>query len=157
MHRRLLSALLLLPLGLACGCAAQQPWTKAGSDDWNTPADKANLRLFDAKSRGDFLVVYDEYSGWNDSVRTRAYFLNQNNERILHDRTPHFVSTNLAGCFPAIPVVTDVGPADALGNESNSKVICHHGNQRTVIHNLFGQPGIGFTSVAGLPGSQRCL
>jgi len=147
MQRRLLSSLLLLPLGLACGCATQQPWTKAGLDDWNTPADKANLRLFDAKSRGDFLVVYDEYSGWNDSVRTRAYFLNQNDKRILHDRAPHFVSTNLAGCFPAIPVVADVSRPKPLGTNQIQKLsaimatnepsfIIHSGNQELGSHQL---------------------
>ncbi len=106
MRRWLLTMLLLLPLAFASGCATQQRWTKSGSNDWNTPTVSTNLRLFDAKSQGDILVVYDEYSGWNDSVRTRAFFLKQNEARILHDRAPHFVSTNLAGSFPPIPVIS---------------------------------------------------
>jgi hypothetical protein len=96
---------MLLLLGVTGGCATQQSATNAGSDGWNTPAEKSNLRLFDEKSRGDFLVVYDEYSGLHDSVHTRAYFLNQNERRILQDRAPHFVSTNLATGFPTIPVL----------------------------------------------------
>jgi hypothetical protein len=102
--RRWLAAMLLL-LGFAGGCATQQSATNTGSVGWNTPAEKSNLRLFDERSRGDFLVVYDEYSGLHDSVHTRAYFLNQNERRILHDRAPHFVSTNLAAGFPTVPVL----------------------------------------------------
>jgi hypothetical protein len=105
MHRWLQAMLPLLLLGVADGCATQQSSTNADSDAWNTPADKSNLRLFDVKSRGDFLVVYDEYSRLHDSVHTRAYFLNQNERRILQDRAPHFVSINLAAGFPAIPVL----------------------------------------------------
>ena len=117
MHRWLLTMLLLLPLAFASGCATQQRWTKSGSNDWNTPAVNTNLRLFDAKSQGDVLVVYDEYSGWNGSVRTRAFFLKQNEARILHDRAPHFVSTNLAGSFPPIPVIsTAAGPKSSVKN-----------------------------------------
>ena len=118
MHRWLLAILLLVPLGFASGCATQQRWTKTGPDDWNTPAEKSNLRLFDAKPQGDILVVYDEYSDWNDSVHTRAYFLKQNEARILHDHAPHFVSTNLIGSFPSIPVISAaVGPKSSAKNQ----------------------------------------
>ena len=102
--RRWLQTMLLL-LGFADGCATQQSATNAGSDGWNTPAEQSNLRLFNERSRGDFLVVYDEYSNLHDSVHTRAYFLNQNEKRILQDRAPHFVSTNLATGFPIVPVL----------------------------------------------------
>jgi hypothetical protein len=105
MRRWLQAMLLFLLLGFAGGCATQQSATNAGSDGWNTPAEKSNLRLFDERSRGDFLVVYDEYSALHDSVHTRAYFLNQNERRILQDHAPHFVSTNLATGFPTIPVL----------------------------------------------------
>lgn len=118
MRRWLLAILLLVPLGFAGGCATQPRWTKAGPDDWNTPAEKSNLRLFDTNPQGDILVVYDEYSGWNDSVHTRAYFLKQNEARILHDHAPHFVSTNLIGSFPSVPVISAaVGPKSSAKNQ----------------------------------------
>jgi hypothetical protein len=106
MHRWLqtMLLLLLLLLGVAGGCATQSPSINTGSDAWSKPADQSNLRLFDVKSQGDFLVVYDEYSGLRDSVHPRAYFMKQNDRRILQDRAPRFVSTNLAFGFPTIPV-----------------------------------------------------
>jgi hypothetical protein len=104
-HRWLPTMLLLLPLTLDSGCVTHQLWAASELDEWNAPAEKANLHLYDAKPRNDLLVVYDEYAGRRDLIRTRAYFLNQNEKRIEHHRAPHFVSTNLAANFPAIPIL----------------------------------------------------
>jgi hypothetical protein len=105
MWRWLPAKLLLPPLWFASGCAIHNASTKTGLSDWDAPAEKTNLHLYDAKSRGDFLVVYDEYSGLNYSVGTRAFFMNQNERRSLRVHAPHFVRTNLAINFPAIPVI----------------------------------------------------
>jgi len=86
---------LLLPL-LTGGCATDALWNRTDLDAWNEPAQTTNVRLFDAGHKKDFLAVYDEYSERHDSVRTRAYFLNQNQKRIAQGQKPHFVSTRLS-------------------------------------------------------------
>ena len=68
--------LLLLPLIFGSGCATQALWDNENLEAVKEPADKPNLRLFDAKRHDDLLVVYDEYSERSNGVRTRAYWLN---------------------------------------------------------------------------------
>ena len=85
MRRKLQTLLAMLPL-LAGGCMTQKLWTESKLDEWNEPAAPSNLRVFDAEARKDFLVVYDERSGRHETVRTRAYFLNQNLGRIGEKR-----------------------------------------------------------------------
>ncbi len=96
--------LLLLPLVFTSGCVTQTLWTKSALDNWNEPAPQNNLHLFAAGSQKDFLVVYDEIMERHDIVRTRAYFLDANLDRLAENRAPHFVSTNReCGLFP-VPV-----------------------------------------------------
>ncbi len=84
----------LLPAVAGGGCAINALWTKADLDDCNLPAQRANLRLFAEDSRGDLVVVYDEYSERHDSTRTRAYLLRKNQSRIEQQRSPLFTKTN---------------------------------------------------------------
>jgi hypothetical protein len=96
----------VLPLLLisASGCATKALWNNENLEAVKEPADNLNLRLFDAKKHNDLLVVYDEYSERNDGVRTRAYWLNENQERIDQRRAPHFASTNLMRHLSPVPV-----------------------------------------------------
>ena len=96
--------LLLLPL-LTGGCATSALWNKTQLDAWNEPAERANLRLFDAGPRKDFLVVYDEYSERHDATRTRAFFLHQNEQLVAQGRKPDFVSAQLSREWPPVPVL----------------------------------------------------
>lgn len=96
--------LLLLPLIVTSGCATRALWTKTNLDDFNEPADDSSLRVFNAKRQKDWLVVYDEYSERSDSIRTRAYFLNQNQKRIEQRRRPDFVGTNSMRGLERVPV-----------------------------------------------------
>ncbi len=102
---------LLLPL-LTSGCATNALWNKAQLDDWNEPAANSRLQLFDASREKDFLVVYAEYSERHDSTRTRAYFLNQNEQRVGQGRKPHFVSAQLSRELPPIPVWQALPPSN---------------------------------------------
>ena len=94
----------LLLLTLGSGCATHALWTKADLDAYKEPVATSDLRLFDAKKENDLLVVYNEYSERNDTVRIRAYLLNQNEERIKQNKRPHFVSVKLTNSLPSIPV-----------------------------------------------------
>ena len=49
-------------------------------------------------------MVYDEYSGRHYTTNTRAFFLRQNLKPLDEHARPYFVSTNLAGSLPPVPV-----------------------------------------------------
>ena len=101
--RRGLRLLLLLPM-LASGCVTHKLWSEKTMDEWNSPATNPNLRLFHDSRQDDFLVVYDEYSSRRYTTNTRAFFLYQNQKPLDEHTRPHFVSTNLAGGLPPVPV-----------------------------------------------------
>jgi hypothetical protein len=109
MRRKLQTIVLLLPL-LTGGCMTHKLWTDNPLDDWNVPATPANVQVFDAEARKDFLVVYDEYSERHDSIRTRAYFLNQNSARLADERIPRFVSPGLTTNFIPLPLYHELTP-----------------------------------------------
>jgi hypothetical protein len=98
-----LTIALLLPL-LTSGCATNALWNKTDLDAWNEPTQNADVRLFDARPKKDFLVVYDEYSERHDSIHTRAYFLNQNKKRVAQGQKPHFVSARWSHKLPPVPI-----------------------------------------------------
>jgi hypothetical protein len=95
----------MLPL-LACvsGCATRALWKETNLDAFNEPADESSLRVFNAERQKDWLLVYDEYSERSDSVRTRAFFLNQNQKRIEQRRRPDFVGTDAMRGLKRMPV-----------------------------------------------------
>jgi hypothetical protein len=101
--RRGLRLLLLLPM-LASGCVTHKLWSEKTMDEWNGPASDPKLRLYHDARQDDFLVVYDEYSGRHYTTNTRAFFLNQNLKPLEEHNRPHFVSANLAGGLPPVPV-----------------------------------------------------
>ena len=107
MHQWSRVVLLLLPL-LTGGCVTNALWNKTDLDAWNEPASNAELRLFEAGERKDFLVVYNEYSERRNSIRTRAYFLNQNQRRVTDGWKPRFVSTRASRGLPQVPVFQTV-------------------------------------------------
>jgi hypothetical protein len=100
--------LLLMPLMFTGGCATRAVW-QAEFDDWNEPYANANLRLYDARPRHDFLVVYDEHSGRHETIRTRAYYLDQSQPRILARHAPEFVKPSKASSYPPVPVYDQPG------------------------------------------------
>ena len=99
-----LMTLWLLPL-LAGGCATHALWTKTELDAWNQPAVNGTVQLFDAGQQKDLLVVYDEYSERHDAVRSRAYFLNQNDPRVAQGRKPRFTTVPAETNLPPLPVL----------------------------------------------------
>jgi hypothetical protein len=89
---------------LGGGCATDALWNKTQLDEWNVPADNANLCLFATGRNNDFLAVYDEYSERYDSIHHRSYLLNQNQKRVESGRKPHFVSARRASELPPVPI-----------------------------------------------------
>jgi hypothetical protein len=94
----------LLLLTFGSGCETKALWNNGNLEAIKEPAGNINLRLFDAKRQNDLLVVYDEYSERNGAIHTRAYLLNQNEERIKQNERPHFVSVKLTNSLPSVPV-----------------------------------------------------
>src|SRR5262249_53872894 len=107
--RRKLQILLLLPL-LTGGCITYHLWSPNTLDNWNEPATPANLRVFNAESQKDFLVIYDEHSERRDTECTRAYFLNQNAAQLADRRAPHFVNPGLSANFIPVPLYHESSP-----------------------------------------------
>ena len=110
MRRQLWTITLLLPL-LTSGCATKALWNELDND--NKPAINAHVQLFDAGQHKDFLVIYKEYSELDGSIHTRAYYLNQNQNRVEQGKRPHFVSTNLAQKLPQVAVFETLPASDA--------------------------------------------
>jgi hypothetical protein len=142
LRRQLLTIGLLLPL-LTSGCATNALWNKTQLDAWNEPDDSPRLQLFDASRQKDFLVVYDEYSERHDSTRTRAYFLNQNEQRVEQGRKPHFVSAQRSRELPPIPVWqtlplsnTNVPPAVYAIISTNKQSFTIYSNEQRANHDL---------------------
>jgi hypothetical protein len=141
-RRQLLTMALLLPL-LTSGCATNALWNKTRLDAWNEPADDPRLQLFDASRQKDFLVVYDEYSERHDSTRTRAYFLNQSEKRVVQGRKPHFVSAQLSRELPPIPVLqtlplanTSFPPTVYAVISTNKQSFTIYSNEQRTNHDL---------------------
>jgi hypothetical protein len=111
-QRQSLAIALLLPL-LTSGCVTDALWNKSQLDDWNEPANDANVHLFEASRQKDFLVVYDEYSERHDSIHTCAYFLNQNQKGVAQGQKPHFVDAGLSHQLPPVPIFQTLPESDA--------------------------------------------
>ncbi len=93
----------LLPV-LAGGCVTRAVWTNDYLEAWNEPAANPDLRLYDAAARHDFLVVYTEHSERHEKIRTRAYFLNESEQRLQARCAPCFVNPKVSVKYPAVPV-----------------------------------------------------
>jgi hypothetical protein len=96
--------LLLLPLLLGSGCMTAKLWDNGNLEAWKQPAIDPHLHLYDAKSRPDVLVVYDEYSDRHDTTHTRAYWLNESEKRVEQGHAPRFVSPSDAQGLATVPV-----------------------------------------------------
>jgi hypothetical protein len=108
---RSLPLLLLLPFGNGCTYAL---WTNGNLDAFKEPAQNPDLHLYQSWQRKDILVVYNEHSERRNTVRRRAYWLNQNQCRVEKQDAPIFArkqSFRHVTCVPVFystPVKTDV-------------------------------------------------
>jgi hypothetical protein len=134
----------LLLLTMGSGCATKALWNNGNLEAVKEPANSINLRLFDAKRQNDLLVVYDEYSERNDSVHTRAYWLNENEARVNQWYAPHFAKTNLMRDLPPVPVFYELAssernltqPLYATVATNKQSFTLYSGNHEIGSHNL---------------------
>jgi hypothetical protein len=105
----LLSPLLMALTG---GCATKALWHNGKLDACNEPAGKLNLRLFEAKTQTNLLVVYNEFSERNEGVHTRAYWLEENQTRVGQHLAPHFTGANAGRNLAVVPVYYAPIPAE---------------------------------------------
>ncbi len=122
MQRQVLKIALLLP-PLVGGCATNALWNKTDLDAWNEPAQNADVHLFDARHKKDFLVVYGEYSERHDSIHTRAYFLNQNQERVALGEKPHFVRVRGSHKLTPVPILQSLPESNTYSSRTIYAVI----------------------------------
>lgn len=99
-----------LLLALTGGCATKALWHNGRLDACNEPASKVNLRLFEAKTQTNLLVVYNEFSERNEGVHTRAYWLKENQTRVGRHLAPHFTRASASRKLAAVPVYYDPIP-----------------------------------------------
>ena len=82
------------------------------------PAANLHLELFADEAQSDVLVVYDEAHEKKSAVRRRAFFVNQNLERIQAGRKPRFVTEAAAHGLKPIPVIV-------AGPDAREKIPAH--------------------------------
>jgi hypothetical protein len=113
MRARVKHAALLAPLLLALtgGCVTKALWDNDDLEAFKEPAGNLNLRLFVGKPQTNLLVVYQESSERNGSVRTRAYWLNENQNLLDQHHRPHFADAESRRNLPAVPVFYEPIPA----------------------------------------------
>lgn len=132
----------MVPLLLSCGCMTKALWTNDNLEAWNEPAKDGSVRLFASGKRNDFLVVYDEYSERSGVTHTRAYWLDINEKRLEHHRTPRFVGTNAAIRLSAVPVLDEPPEGTspprfyALLTADQQSFALYSGSAKTGFHDL---------------------
>jgi len=90
--------------GLLGGCATNALWQEGNFASFHEPCYPPNLCLFEAKSRGDVLVEYDEAANNKAGGRRRAYWLFQNVERTEDRCKPRFLPSQIDPGFHSIPL-----------------------------------------------------
>jgi hypothetical protein len=127
----------IIPL-LLNGCMTHRLWTGEMAEDFYEPSAPNRLILFAAPDQRAILVEYDELSPWRDNPRRRAYFVQENSQRIEALKKPRFVSLTSTNGLSPIPQydssVALTNPAGAAGvyaitftNENRFKICSTHG------------------------------
>ena len=142
-----IAALLFVLLG-ATGCALDPNSTMG--EIWSAPAPEnvasaypLKLRLFFSQQRRDILVVYDEYPIETTSMRTRAYWLYDSEDRLDHDGRVTFVKTNFAINLVSVPVFNTTAALPTNSPNTLSAVttndysfVVYSGQREVSSHNL---------------------
>jgi hypothetical protein len=111
---RRLSFLPFLPLcwlSLLTGCQGpgergftHQLWSERSFREFNAPASRPNVQLFEHRLRSDVLVCYNEV-GEDGIVQDRAFFLNKNLKRLEAGLKPRFVNKRAAVGLNPVPMI----------------------------------------------------
>jgi len=112
------------------GCATNALWQDGNFASFHEPRYPPNLCLFEAKSRGDVLVEYDEAANNKAGGRRRAYWLFQNIERTEDRCKPRFLPSKIDPEFHSIPLFAAeqaAQPAQLASRESLYAVVATNG------------------------------
>jgi hypothetical protein len=78
------------------GCTTGTLWGDASLVHSHFAGDPPNLAIYRAEQGNDVLVEYNEACDYNSSIVRRAFWLKENQNRILEKQKPHFVSPDTA-------------------------------------------------------------
>jgi hypothetical protein len=112
-----LSLVLMLSFLISQSGCTYALWNDGYLDVYKEPAPNPDLHLFHSQERDDFLVVYREQSDRSNAIRTRAYWLYSNQNRLNRELHPIFVSKKPTQNLPVIPVFSS-WPDNADTNHS---------------------------------------
>jgi len=87
------------------GCATKAVWKEGQFARYHEPAPAPDIRLFRSSQSQDVLVEYNESNEGDESIRRRAYWLHENQERLKDHRKPRFVSIEQEQGLVSIPVL----------------------------------------------------
>jgi hypothetical protein len=76
------------------------------------------LRVFHAEHKQDLMVVYNEYAERNDSVRTRAYLVYHNDERVRRHQRPEFINASRSELLSAIPILSEPPDGESVSPDA---------------------------------------
>lgn len=113
LFRRLVFHISLLGfVALLAGCQGtgdygftHKVWSTDSLRRFNEPATDPKVEVFQHEQRSDVLVQYDEVREKDGAIRRRAFFVNQNLDRLKAGRKPRFVSLKTAAGLKPVPVV----------------------------------------------------
>jgi hypothetical protein len=89
-------------------------WDNGDLRKWSEPAPNPNLAIFEATNGTDLLVQYDARSEKRSAVKRRAYYLLQNEARIVAGKKPKLVSLAVADGMKPIAVLPTQVPVTNL-------------------------------------------
>ena len=87
------------------GCATKAVWKEGQFARYHEPAPAPDIRLFRSSQGQDVLVEYNESNEGDESIRRRAYWLHENQERLNDHRKPRFVSIEQEQGLVSIPIL----------------------------------------------------
>jgi hypothetical protein len=109
--RRFLAGLTLSMALLLTGCASIQQhsltcklWTDADFREFNEPASRPNLALYEATNHTEVLVQYDAFSEAQSTISRKAYFLRPDQAGSVTRQKPQFVKPSAAEGLKPIPI-----------------------------------------------------
>jgi hypothetical protein len=109
MKRPGLFLLVAVHILLCNGCTTAALWEEGRFARYHEPADPSALRIYHGPQNQAMLVQYNESLESDDSIRRRAYWLNENADRLKDRRKPRFVP--LARAKDLEPVLVTESPA----------------------------------------------
>jgi hypothetical protein len=114
---------------LLSGCATPALWEEGRFARYHEPASPVRLQLGYCERKKDVLVVYDESREDSDAILRRAFWLEQNRERLEQRRKPSFVSATAFPELTPVPVYDQLPGFSAASGSGLYAVISTNRNE----------------------------